>query len=245
MISHPIPGILFVLLWTCASASDAVASVLVSGDLADMLVRKDGSRVAVATGRVGAATSTFPTLQGRRSAVYVFRLPSPGPGDVPLAQSANFQFTIVADLPDGNYDIDLYGLPARAAPTVLSGDNFVPGAPSSATLIQAAIVGRAHADTGVETVTTSLSGGAALVDYLNVQYGAGGSGVGQYVFLRLNPTTDPPNQDTGVDVAFAESTGQAPLLTITFVPEPTCLLLLLPLGQRFFRRRQGRRSSRS
>ncbi len=87
-----------------------------------------------------------------------------------------------------------------------------------------------------------------LVDYLNAQYGPSGAGAGSYVFIRLNPDVEPPIEDSGVDVAFADNATGKPQLTITFVPEPgTATLLCLVVGNfalgRHVRRGMPRRES--
>ena len=206
-------------------APSANASIIVAGDSADSVIRKDGSRLIGPTGRLGAGTTIFAAQQGGRDAVYVFKLPTPNPGEQFVVGGARFQFTIVADKPDGSYNIDLYGLGARTAPDVLAGDYYAGALDSTdATLIQNDLIPSAHPDHGVEAVTTSASANLELVNYLNAQYGASVAGVGRYAFLRLNPDLDPPNEDTGVDVAFAENSTGTPQLTISFVPEPGIVL---------------------
>jgi hypothetical protein len=209
-----------IIVWAFAGAhSTDAAPIVVIGDVADMTIIKSGTRINAMTGRVGAETSPITLAQGSRVAVYVFQLPSPPPG-MPIIDDASFQFTIVSDLPDGAYNIDLYGLGARTLNTVLSSDNFFGALDTSdATLIQDDIIPSVHPDLGVENVTTSAAANSTLVDYLNAQYTIGGPG--NYVFLRLNPDTSPPNEDTGVNVAFADNDTGKPQLTINFVvPEP-------------------------
>jgi hypothetical protein len=207
------------VLLASQTSAQAYANIIVPGDLSDAVLRKDGSRLmGTATGRVGAGTSFFAAQQGGRDAVYVFRLPSPTVGDEPIVARASFGFTIVSDQPDGDFNIDLYGLGARAEPTVLARDYYSGASDSSdATLIEKAIVSSIHPDRGIEAVTTDPQNETRLVDYLNAQYRS--AGAGQYVFLRLCPDREPINQDSGVDVAFAERGDGAPQLTIAF-PEP-------------------------
>jgi prepilin-type N-terminal cleavage/methylation domain-containing protein/prepilin-type processing-associated H-X9-DG protein len=237
----------------------AAGAVVVSGDVADQTTRKDGGRVNSLTGRVGASKSGAPSAQGSRAAVFVFRLPMPGPGDLPIVQSANFEFTIVTDLKSGDYNIDLYGLGARASSTVLSGDHYAgPRDDTDASLIRDDILGKPTPDRGIGLVASETSAPAAiaaspdgmdpLVDYLNAQYGPTGAGAGSYVFIRLNPDVEPPIEDSGVDVAFADNATGKPQLTITFVPEPgTPVLLCLALGNIALGRRlrTGRRPPRA
>jgi len=207
------------VLWALAAAHSAVAApIIVIGDVADMTINKSGGRTNAPTGPVGAAFSTIVFAQGGRDAVFVFQLPSPPPG-MPVIAGASFQFTIVSDLPDGAYNIDLYGLGARTDNTVLSTDYFAGALDATdATLIQDNVILAVHPDAGVENVLTSAAADSTLVAYLNTQYAA--RGPGNYVFLRLNPDISPPNEDTGVNVAFADNDTGKPQLTIDFIPEP-------------------------
>jgi hypothetical protein len=201
------------------------AAVSISGDSADAVIKKDGTQLSGITGRLGASTSPFTAQQGGRVAEYVFRLPVPGPGELAAITTATLQFTILSDQADGAYNIDLYGLGARTAPAVVGGDYYAgPSDLTDATLLQDNILVAAHPNQGVETVTSSSAASAALAAYLNAQYGVDGAGAGRYVFLRLSPDTVPPNEDTGMDVAFAENSMGKPQLTVEFVPEPTSVL---------------------
>lgn len=218
------------------------ASSLITGDTADQLIRKDNSLFNVATGRVGASTSGFAGA-GARSAEYVFQLPTPPANQQPIVSDAKLQFTITGDQPDGTYNIDLYGLPARPASTVFMTDNYTdPTSIPTATLIESAIVPAAHpAGTLPELVSTNLTGSQALVNYLNLQYGPDGSGAGKWIFLRLNPDTAAVTvENSGVDVAFADNATGKPTLTVDFVPEPTAVPILvgLALGAATRRRRR-------
>jgi hypothetical protein len=191
--------------------------MIVNGDTADAVARSDGTRILTGTsGRVGAGGGFSP---GGRDAIYVFRLPESGLGSARPVLRASVQFAVVSDQKDGEYNIDLYGLGARTASTVLSSDYFAgPLDLSDATLLQKGIIPGAHPDRGVESVATSAVADTALTNYLNDQYVAGHAG--HYVFLRLNPDVIPISEETGVDVAFAESASNKPQLTLEFVPEP-------------------------
>jgi hypothetical protein len=206
------------------------AAVIVAGDSANRVIKHDGSMVDSATGRVGAAKGT--PGAGSRAAVFVFRLPTPLPGELPSVVSAHFQFTVVTDLADGPYDIDLYGLGARTAPDVLKSDNFFSASDTTdATLIQASILPSANTQTGA--VDTSPAADDVLRAYLNTQYA---NGADRYVFLRLNPNQDPPTTlNTGVDVAMASAASGWPTLSLTFasgtaVPEPGIGILAAVFG---------------
>src|SRR2546423_6257594 len=153
-------GVVFCAALALAQSSSA-APILVIGDVSDMMIAKNGSRVDNITGRVGAETSVFPATQGGRAAVYVFKLPDPPSGmQLPVLDAA-FQFTITTDRADGNYVIDLYGLNARADNTVLGTDYYGGPPPNPITdrthgwLIQNAIIPQVHPDNGQENVTNS------------------------------------------------------------------------------------------
>ena len=80
---------------------------------------------------------------------------------------------------------DLYGLGKRNDAMVLGSDYYGQTAtpdPTDATRLQTSLL---VDSTPIGIVTTAASGNSALVDYLNAQYD-GGTGAGQYVFLRLN-----------------------------------------------------------
>jgi hypothetical protein len=234
--------VIIVLVAGLGWASAARASWVIMDDPADRLIRKDGSIFNLAIGRVGASTSGFAGA-GARSAEFVFQLPTPPPNAQPIITDAKLEFTIMADQPDGTYDIKLYALPARDASTVLMTDNYTdPSSIKSAMLIESAIVPQVHpAGTLPELVSTNLSGSEALVTYLNEQYGSDGSGAGKWVFLRLNPNKDSvPVENSGVDVAFFENGTGIPTLTVDFAPEPTAAPVFLCLAAGAATRRRKR-----
>jgi hypothetical protein len=220
---------------------ETARAAVVLGDPWDQVIASDGSLIDVSVGPLGA--STFEPGPGSHSALYVFQLPAPPKGQLAIVASAQFQFTIVDDLPNGTYNIDLYGLRARRDPDVFETDNYYgPHDPSSSTvMIQDNILLANNTSTG--PVDTDAAAGGRLAAYLNAQYGPGGAGAGSYVFLRLNPDLTPPtNEDTGVDVSFADNDTGLPQLTIDFVPEPNCLGFFAGAGMCLGRRRAGRRS---
>lgn len=235
-------GIALMLGWLAPTTR---GSWVLTGDPADQLIRHDGSLFNVATGRLGASTSGL-SGAGARSAEFVFQLPTPPVNAPPIVRNAKLEFTITADQPDGAYDINLYGLPARPDKTVFMADNYIISpsnpTPTPVTLIEAAIVPQVHpAGTLTELVSTNLTGSQALVDYLNAQYGPDGSGAGNWVFLRLNPdTATVPIENSGVDIAFADNATGKPTLTIDFAPEPTGVPVLLCLAAGAATRRRRR-----
>ncbi|MGJ8696584.1 MAG: hypothetical protein ACSHYF_09720 [Verrucomicrobiaceae bacterium] len=118
-----------------------------------------------------------------RCTVYVFQLPDLGAVTNPF-QEASFTYHVV-DKSGGLRGHDLYGLGRRASPTVLTGDFYSQSAtadPTDATRIQQTIM---NDSTPLGLVSTTAGGSANLVSYLNSQY-AGGAGIGEYVFLRIN-----------------------------------------------------------
>lgn len=201
--------------------------VIVLSDPADSVFRSDGRRGDVAAARVGASTGA--PGAGARVDVLVFQLPAPGPGESAVVAAASFTFTILTNYGGNAYNIDLYGLPARASKTMVNSDpNFYVGAsdPSAGAWKLADNILTAS-NTLVGTVQTDTSTSSLLTDYLNAQYGADGSGAGKYVFIRLNPDSSPPSENSGVDIAQSEFGSSLPQLTITFVPEPA---LVAPLS---------------
>ena len=235
--------VVIIALFTGALWAPVVrANVVITGDSADKLIRKDGSLFDLAIGRVGSSTSGF-SGAGARSAEFVFQLPAPPANTSPIVSDARLEFTITADQPDGNYNIDLYALPGRPEKTVFISDNYTDATSrQTAQLIESAIVPATHpAGTLPEVVGTNLSGSQELVKYLNDQYGADGSGAGKWVFLRLNPdTATVPIENSGFDVAFAENATGQPTLTIDFAPEPTAAPVFVCLAAGAATRRRKR-----
>jgi hypothetical protein len=207
------------------------AAAVVYSDPADALMASDGSIIDVPVGPIGASTNE--PGAGAYSAVFVFQLPSRPNGGLTRVSSAHLQFTIEEDRPDGAYAIDLYGLPARQAPDVDFGDEFHGPWNSRARKPTDTLIG-----TGVIPIHTTRTGpvdtdaniDAALVNYLNDQYGPTGSYAGWYVFLRLNPDMSPDPEDTGVDIAFADNLTDVPQLTVEFAPEPASAAGVLVAG---------------
>ncbi len=229
LIKAVAPYLCFIL--ACIGAKNATGAVVVPGDPADCVIRPNNTTSNQDVDRLGGVNTGFTNTKGSRVAVYVFRLPAPGPGQQPIVNSAIFQFTVINDLDNGDFNIDLYGLTARALSTVVPAtDNYVGSLDASptATLLQDNILLGVHPSNNVGTITPNGSGTAALVSYLNAQYGVGGVGIGNYIFLRLNP--DSPASTTvaqGYDIGFAENTTVPPQLTIGFVPEPSISTLML------------------
>ncbi|QDT68736.1 hypothetical protein MalM25_16610 [Planctomycetes bacterium MalM25] len=119
-----------------------------------------------------------------RAAVMVFQIPDLGSIEDPF-QMASFQGYLTQSVTSGGIGGDLYGIDRRDAPEILNSDYYgLSDTPDpEATLLQDNLLVE---DMAVDaSVLTSASGGQNLVAFLNEQY-AGGEGIGDYVFLRLN-----------------------------------------------------------
>ncbi|WP_145284451.1 hypothetical protein [Pirellulimonas nuda] len=119
-----------------------------------------------------------------RAAVMVFQLPDLGSIENPF-QTASFQGFLTQTVTSGSVGGDLYGIARRVAPDILNSDYYgQTDAPDpNAVLLQDDLLVEDMAVNA--TFLTSATGNAGLVEFLNDQY-AGGEGIGDYVFLRLN-----------------------------------------------------------
>jgi hypothetical protein len=159
-----------------------------------------------------------------RCQVFVFQLPDFGQVAEPFVDAGfSCNYSSKTNTPGGN---DLYGLATRMAPTVVTSQYYgktTTADPTSGTIrLQAGIL---TGSTPTGLVTTSISGSAALRDYLNAAY-ASGAGAGKYAFLRLNTST-PKTGVKRANISFSEG-GNAgppdtrPQITFTsFVPDST------------------------
>ncbi len=198
-------------------ASAAPAESVIRSESDDASIREDGTVVDQTniTTLLGTGGSS-PWVD--RCTVYVFRLPDLGNVAGPFS-SAAFVFNTAPG--QGTIkDNDLYGLGRRAAAEVLPADYYgQTGAPdpTDAELLQAGILTSAM-PFGI--VNTSTPGGVALRAYLNSQYG-GGTGIGQYVFLRLN-TSQPKNLINRIALTMAEggTAETGPRIEFTITPPP-------------------------
>jgi hypothetical protein len=119
-----------------------------------------------------------------RAAVMVFQLPDLGSIDSPF-QTASFQGFLTQTVTSEGIGGDLYGIARRDAAEILNSDYYgqTDTPDPSAVLLQDDLLVEDMA-TGAPVLTSAM-GSANLVDFLNEQY-AGGAGIGDYVFLRLN-----------------------------------------------------------
>jgi hypothetical protein len=208
------------LLVAGGSATQANAATIVSStaDAGVQFPTGGTAEVSAGTETSNAFRVGFSGTAGR-AGVYPFLLPNVGAIAAPFtAASVNFYAgsSPTATLPAA---INLDGLSPRSTATVVGTDYS-----AAATSIQAAFLPTAGT-TG--NYTTSATGSAALLAYLNTAY-AGGTGAGSYVFLRLAPASQGTSSFTGYNIATAEAgnTSQRPTITYTAVPEPAALGLL-------------------
>ena len=214
----------------------AASGALIVGNTADQFIAgpstsgpQDGTgtslgNAAGVTLKVGRVAGS--NADAGRNAVYVFQLPNLGAVANPFTSAAlSFGITTI----DNNtaVNVDLYGLGRRdAAPTIAVGDYyFANGADSTdATRLQVDIL--TPTSTPNSIISTDGTGSANLLAFLNAQY-AGGVGVGEYVYLRLNVDGALNNIVRGYNVNTADVADAASKPTITFeaIPEPATFSL--------------------
>ncbi|MEN8775220.1 MAG: autotransporter-associated beta strand repeat-containing protein [Akkermansiaceae bacterium] len=179
------------ILGLTAFLSTGIHAQTIYSDLADLSLKlslTDGTTVS-ANGPNEAANPVGKSGAGAgfdRAAVFVFELPDLGVIENPFG-AATLGLHLFQDTVTGDVNGDLYGLGKRFTADVLLEDYYGREAgpdPTDATLIQDNYLTAGGAPVN-SLVTTSTSGSEALADYLNAQY-EGGSGIGQYVFLRVN-----------------------------------------------------------
>lgn len=153
----------------------------------DASIRDDTGAVDGATDTTGLLGTSGADPWVDRCLVFVFQIPDFGPVTNPFTQ-AGFSFNYVTNVntPGPN---DLYGLPTRASPSVVTSHYYGKTASldtrSGTVRLQTSIL---NSTTPPGIVTTSETASQALVNHLNTAY-AGGAGTGRHVFLRLNTTT--------------------------------------------------------
>ena len=174
---------------------------------------------------------------------FVFELPDFGTvADPFLTSSLDFVLLGIdtnAANPAIDYSVDLYGIDSRPILDDTPGNTFQvlfedfyagPDVDPNATLLAEDII--TPDDIPAAGVTPLFS--TDITEYLNAQYD-GGAGVGELVFLRLNPTFDPDvivDNRSGYFIASGDNANVAlqPVINFTSVaaiPEPTSLSLLL------------------
>ncbi len=158
--------------------------------------------------------------------VLVFQLPTLAAGEyfasATLNISANKNETPA-------FNGDLYGLDRRASATVV-GTDFFAGSNDTrafATKLQDSIL-TPSLSTTMTALTTDATGSLNLLDYLNAQYD-GGTGAGEFVFLRLNiDTATHENTTNRYEVGTADNATPSlrPFIEFTVIPEPASLALM-------------------
>lgn len=172
------------------------------------------------------------------ASVIVFQLPTLAVGETVSTASLTFR---AAQGGTPTYNADLYGLGFRNVGTVLASDYFegsvsVPLDTTDATVIEDNILTPGIVTGGFSTSTT---GSAALVAYLNDQYAAGAGG--NFVFLRFSPDNEPAD-GTRYFVGSNENTTQKPILNFTTsVPEPASAAFAFVAGAASLLNRRSRR----
>lgn len=212
------------------AAHPARAAISVTGEPDDIQFRASGNVSQLRTNSLLGVMGTSGDPSGR-GIEYVFKLPTSDTGQTSVS-SAEFRFTVTSSLAKPTaYNIDVYAIPARTSPVTLDTDYFsgpletiIP--PTGATTRIVDNLALPDAVITAKEVVVPFDSGSSFVNFLNTQYGATGSGAGNYIFLRLNPdalilaATD----DTGWNLNMAEAATAKPTLVLTFVPEPTLVL---------------------
>ncbi len=233
--NHRHAGISLALATIITSAApQAGAAVTILGNLADNSINNDPATRNVNS--VDEIVKSGVNNPNARNVVFVFQLPTLGAGQ--NFNSSTLSFTLLqngatqvanASFTAGTtpgFNLDLYGLGARATSTVATGDIYFGATADTtdATLLQADFI---TPTTGVGTVSFT---GATLDNYLTAQYAAG-AGAGQFVFLRLNPDAPAGSDSSNTQnyrVSMANNTGTTSYSKIVpqIVPEPGSFALL-------------------
>lgn len=143
------------------------------------------------------------------NAVLVFQLP-----ELPSGQGiATAAFSVYYSGTQGavTYNCDLYGLPYRASSTALTSDYYAGALDTNSTLLQASLV---TPTTAAGTIYSSSAGNISLANYLDAQYAAGG--VGNYIFIRINPNAALANNYTRYKFHSAEYSNTVLRAKITY-----------------------------
>lgn len=164
--------------------------------------------------------------------LFAFALPTLAPGEI--FTGASYTFNLSAK--DGNvsgFNADVYVLTAPRATPALSAADFYIGPygndPTDATGLQDNFLVNA---TATGTVNSSGAANTAFVNYLNTLYAGNtnpAGGAGQYLFLRINPDSDPSNSGNNrYRIPKQANASTDPFITLTTeaVPEPSAVIAL-------------------
>jgi chitodextrinase len=188
------------------TSSVVVSTYTVGGASEDRGLSDNGSTdwIYESNCRVGGASGS-----NDRAMVFVFVLPTLAAGEVITDADLSFNLESIANTPNGN--ADLYGLPYQTSLSIGSSqyyDGTFDG-DAGAEGIEGAILTPSSTS---GAISTSSTGDANLVDYLNAQYDAGAEG-GDYVLIRLNSSVSNEGNYKYYTVSTANS-GNGPSLWI-------------------------------
>lgn len=210
-----------------------ITDSIITANLADATVWETGEIVknyrnvfAGAIGDVGISGAP-----GRVAMVIPFALPTVPEGKI--VESAVLKVNVETNDIMTDLEMDIYALPARTSPTVVSGDYFGGeyGTDANATEIQQSIVAKDKPvnpnpwpETGNPPVEMVMSAdaGTSLATFINDQYESGAE-AGQYIFLRLNCNDDEATGWNHTQVIAAEGTvypDLVPKLVYTYKDNP-------------------------
>lgn len=156
-----------------------------------------------------------------RNAVINFKLPDLGPVSNPFTSATlTVNLESLTSVDGFSFNVDLYAFPPRPGfnlpvlGTLVYYESDPPDPTLGMTLIQTDLItGGSGAAVGL--YSTGAAGSSNLLSYLNAQY-AGGSGIGEFVFFRLNPDDDNGSVVESYNLTSADGSIAANRPTITF-----------------------------
>jgi hypothetical protein len=166
---------------------------------------------------------------GLTTIVIPFELPNLGTVSNPFL-SADFGVMVHTIGNSTVTDVDLYGVRVSSSSAIAASDHYHGAAADpGATLIQASFLTPSSSVgfVGAPNNSTNSTGDANLLSYLNSAYD-GGSGAGQFVFLRLSYGADTYATQWDaytITMRNAGQTGEWPVINFTAIPEPGAALL--------------------
>lgn len=156
-----------------------------------------------------------------RNAVINFKLPDLGAVSNPFTSATlTVNLESLTSVDGFSFNVDLYAFPPRPGfnlpvlGTLVYYESDPPDPTPGMTLIQTDLItGGSGAAVGL--YSTGAAGSSNLLSYLNAQY-AGGSGIGEFVFFRLNPDADNGSIVESYNLTSADGSIAANRPTITF-----------------------------
>lgn len=156
--------------------------------------------------------------------VFVFDLPPLGPGET--FATASFGVHLVVKDGTAIPSADVYALGLRSTNTLDAGDFYVgafAGDATDATALTQAFLTQNSTAPGFHT-TSGVAGANSmtLVSFLNAAYAGDPTASDKFLFIRLNPDSNPSGTSNRFRLASAESAtaSERPRLDYTTVPEP-------------------------